>query len=501
VARRRLILRCVLGAALGATPALPAQAATYRLSLAEAVQMALRQSPAARRLQLEDEHDTLLHRGARRALAPDLAFDLVAPDYAQQFEVVPLPSAPGDTVLGPNGEPPRLVYGKSTTTSRNGTGALNLRQLLPWRGVFSASGSVVYRDEETTPAELRAPRRDYTVSTGVGLDVSLIGDDPVRRELRRADIQWQQALERRRADRAEVEFQTVSSYLQLLRARAALEIGRADAEHASQAYEIARRKVAAGLLADVDRLKLEVFGAQRQAHLTQAEAELARASDEFKLYLGMSVQDSLVLAEELVPFELQTPVDAWVTQALDRRAELGLLEGDIALLELDRAARRAWRPDVALAVRYGGAATETALDRALQNITANDLSLRLAVHLPLWDSGRLELADAAERTNVQLRELELETTRARIELEVRDAVRQLEDARRRHEIFAASTLLADDLLRITGERYERGLIDTQTYLGAQADAASAHLENQAALLDLYQARARLRLVALDEESR
>jgi outer membrane protein TolC len=473
------------------------RAAIYELTLDAAVDLALQQSPAAARLRLEEERSSQLYHGVRRGLAPDLSFDLVAPDYSQVFAVVPLPSAPGDTVVLDNGEPPRIVYGKSTTTNRNASGALQFRQLLPWRGAFSANGSVYYRDEKTTPPEIRAPRRDYTVNAGVGIDVPLWGDDPVRRALHRADVEWEQAHTRARADRAQVVFQATSSYLELLRARQSLDIVRAETDQATAAFEVARRKVAAGLLADVDRLKLEVYRAQRQARLTDAETRWARAGDEFKLYLGLAPGDSLVLSEPLAPFTMDVDVDSAVDRALAQRTELGLLQDDLELLEIDRAARRAWRPEVDLAVRYGGSASETALDAALRSLSANDLSLRLAIHVPLWDSGRLQLEDAAEQTNLSLNTLEQKTTRDRIELEVRDAARQLGDARRRYEILAASTSLAGELLRISNERFERGLIDTQTYLGAQTDAAAAHLEATSALLDLYQARARLRFVTLE----
>jgi outer membrane protein TolC len=119
--------------------------------------------------------------------------------------------------------------------------------------------------------------------------------------------------------------------------------------------------------------------------------------------------------------------------------------------------------------------------------------------MPLWDSGRRALDDGADRAAIELRRLDAEDTRARIELEVRDAVRQMQDAARRHAVLDASKRLASELLRINAERFERGLIDAQTSLATQIDAETAYSGAESALLDLYQARARLRFVTLDEE--
>ena len=478
---------------------LPASAsgATYTLTLEEAVQMALAHSPEARRIDLELRRSTLDHRGARRTLWPDLALDLVAPEYSQQFDVAPLPSAPGDSFA--SGEPTRIVYAKTTTTSRNASGALNYRQLLPWRGSFSAGGNVVYHDEETSPEGARASRNDYQVSASIGIDVPLLGDEPDRRALRRADLEWRRASERTRAARADLEFETVSGYLDLLHAELVLDVARQEAVLAVRAQEVARRKLASGLLADVDRMRTDLFHAEREARLAAAEAELARARDAFKVHLGIEVGDSLVLAEPLRPLAPGSPVEIWLQRARDNRSEIGLLEDELEVLDRDRRARRAHRPDIGLTMRYGGGASDAALDEALRALAANDLSLRLGIRVPLWDSGRVALEDESESLGLELQELEIERTRAQIELEVRDAVRQMEEADRRYALLAAANELAAEVLRITSERYERGLVDTETLLDSQNDAATSRLQTTAALLDLYRARARLRLVTLSEE--
>jgi outer membrane protein TolC len=485
--------------AAAALAASEARGATQALTLPEAVRLALAHSPAARRIALEEQQSGFTHAGSQRARWPDLSFDLTAPEWSQQFAVAPLPSAPGDTSSNLVGEPPRLVYGKTTTTSRNAAGGVRYQQLLPWRGTLSADGNVTHHNEETSPTGVQASRTDYQVGASIGVDVPLVGDDPARRQLMRADLEWRQARERARAARAELEFETVTQYVQLRRAELALESAAVEDTAAAQADEMARRKVASGLLAEVDRMRLQVNRAERAAALESARAAVARAADAFKVHLGLDPADSLALVELLQPFEFTDAPECWVERALARRTDIGLLERDIQLLELDRAARRPHLPNVDLAVRYGGGASESQLDTALRALSANDLSLRLAVHVPLWNAGRASLDDAAARTEVALRQLDLETTRSRIELETRDTVRDLQEAVRRQRIHADSELLAQDLLRISTERYERGAIDTQAYLGAQSDAAAARLASTTALLDMYLARARLRFVSLTEE--
>jgi outer membrane protein TolC len=133
----------------------------------------------------------------------------------------------------------------------------------------------------------------------------------------------------------------------------------------------------------------------------------------------------------------------------------------------------------------------------MRDIAANSTSFALRVHLPLWDAGRGALADAEDRTTIALRRLDLEEMRNQIELEVRDAVRRMVDAARRVELFEASNQVAAEQLRINAERYERGLLDTTGFLASQDEAEAARLGRMGALLDLYHARARLRLLTLE----
>ncbi len=455
------------------------------------------QSPAARRIGLQARRDALRYDAARRAVWPNLGLDLAAPDLSREFSVGLQTSTQPDTATG---QPVlQSVYVKTTTTSRNASGSVRARQLLPWHGSVSALGAVVYRDETTTPTGVRAARRDYQVATSIGLDVPLLGDDPERRSLHRAAVEQVRNRSVERTSNAQLEFDAVARYLDLLHARMALEIVQAAATAAAQSYEVTRRKVTAGLLPDVERLKTEVYRAERDARLAEQQSQLARSEDEFKVFLGLPLADSLRLVEILEPFAAPDSAAPWLERARRERDDVGLVEAEVALLERDRLAHRPRVPTVDLALRYGGGANESELDRALDGLSANAMSALVTLHVPLWDGGRASRTDGADATEIALRRLDAADASSRLELEVRDAVRQMQDAARRHAVLAAASRLADELQRIDGERYERGLIDTQRYLAGQVDAATARLGSAEALLDLYRARARLRFVALSEE--
>ncbi|MFQ5599631.1 MAG: TolC family protein [Candidatus Krumholzibacteriia bacterium] len=491
-----------LGALLWSALLETSGAEVFEISLEGAVRMAHEHSPTSRPLQLQARRDDLSWARARRALWPDLRLDLQAPMLSREFNVEPLPGAGVDTVLTGAGDTllvTQQVFGKTTTRRTNAVGDLRYRQLLPWKGALFAGGTVYYRDEDTDPEGVRQARLDYQVNAQVGLDLKLLGDDSERRQLRRARIEHEMSFDREQAARAQLTFEATSRYLSLLRASLSLGIVRSALEQTSRAHDQAERKVQAGLLPEVEFLRMRVFLAERQARLAETETQLARQSDAFKVFLGVSPSDSLLLSERLQPFDLDVSLDEAVVTALERRTEIGLLERELALLEMDRRARRPHAPDVSLSLRYGGVSSETALDRAIESLSANNVSLQLSVQLPLWDSGRDGLDEDLERAGIRLRELDLRDRRLEIELEVRDAVRQLRDAKRRHQLFRASSELAEESLRISAERFERGLIDTGAYLGAQAEVATARLGLTGALLDLYQARARLRLVILSED--
>ncbi len=475
-------------------------AVVHSLTLAEAIERARSHSPAARRLELERQGAMLSSRAAARRGWPDLALDLEAPSLSQEFQVEPLPGSVVDTVLTPEGETVLVtqeVFGKTTTTRRNASGALRYRHLLPWRGALQGDGTVFVRDEETTPFGIRAGRRDTQVQAGIGLELPILGRDEERAALRRAVHEARAAQSRTTQSAAQLDFDCTSRYLTLLRAQFALEVEKSAATSATTALELAEQKVRAGLVPDVDRMRIEVNRAERDARLAEAEAEFGRTADEYKIFLGLPLADSLALTEPLEAFAVEVTAETAVGAALERRAEIGIAAADIELLEADRRARRPYWPEVELSARYGGAASDRAFDAAVRDLTANALSLALRVDVPLWDAGRGALSDAEARTDIALKRLNMEDLRSQIELEVRDAVRRMQDASRRQQLLEASARLAEEQLRINAERYERGLLDTTGYLASQSEAETARIGRMSALLDLYQARARLRLLTLE----
>jgi outer membrane protein TolC len=476
-----------------------AGAGIVAIDLEEAVRRAQERSPTARKLTLQEQRAHLSYSAVRRTQHPQLTLDMRAPMVSQQFAVEAIPG-PTDTVQTEDGPVtfPRQVFGKTTTTRTNAATELRLRQLLPWRGTLHASSSIFYRDEETDP-EFRDPRNDYTVNAEVGIDVTLVGDDSDRRELERSLVEHEMALEREGIARAQLTFEATSRYLSLLRASLSLGIVRSAVEQTARAHDQAERKVAQGLLPEVEFLRMQVILSERRARLAETETQLARISDAFKVFLGVALSDSLLLSEELEPFELDVAVEDAVRFALLRRAEIGLGERELALLEMDRHARRPWIPQVALSILYGGAAAESSLDRAIRELSANNLSFQVSLQFPIWDGGRATLEEEMERAAIRLHQLELEDQTRNIELEVRDAVRQLQDAQRRRRLFESSAALAEESLRISTERFERGLLDTDGFLSAQTEVASVRLGLTGALLDLYQARARLRLVTMSPD--
>src|SRR5262249_47978181 len=154
-----------------------------------------------------------------------------------------------------------------------------------------------HRDQTTSPSGVQEPRKDYEIAAAIGLDVTLWGDDPERRTLRHAGLDYAQARSRDRSTRAQLEFDAASRYLTALPAHSPLEITRAEAAQGAQAAEIAERNVKAGLLPEVELLRARVARAERDARLAESESQLERSEDDLKAFLGVALADSLRLVE------------------------------------------------------------------------------------------------------------------------------------------------------------------------------------------------------------
>lgn len=288
-----------------------------------------------------------------------------------------------------------------------------------------------------------------------------------------------------RATVNEVISNTVNRYLQVLRAQELSGVAGQTVELADEQVRIATVSFEAGAVARVNVLRAEAAQQNALQALLQAEngIELAKAS------LNQAMGRSQLLPLEVAPLPRQladTPdlVDS-LQLAVAQRPELRAIQKSIDInKEAVRAARAGYYPTIALngtleRMEGGGA-------------FSNDNNWRLVGILQwnLWDWGQTRGEVRSASADVRAERYRLQQAVQNIELQVRAAILNATEARRRVEVAQAEVDAAGQALEIEQLRYTSGdgiyleLLDARRALSeAQANLVTAYYDNALAEAD------------------
>ncbi|MFC6591544.1 TolC family protein [Deinococcus lacus] len=395
------------------------------------------------------------------------------------------------------------------------------------------SADLQYRSAELNLAAARA-RAGLNVNLGGDVNAAWIESDfkltgEVTAEAAVSVLPWSPALEavrsaeralnvaraEKRAAQADLTLRLTRSYTQARAAAQNLALAQQQADLSSELLRIGREQSAQGLLAPADLLDRQASAEQADLSLQSARARLALSGQSLGQLLGQPVtlpSDPAAYADlprlDAVPGALDTLLArAWAgrPEALRAVAAVADAEGRLRAADLDRL------PDLTASVRAGqlaGTTNPASTGAAL----SGSLGLKSGVaavqaRLPLGDgeylsgvaanlSGKVYLlgggrseAQAQAQAALQLAQLNVETVRQSLALELRQALNDL-DLRRAALPAARSTLeAARTALSRAEARQQAGLETALTVAQArlrvvQAQQALSQAETDAALAAL-----------------
>jgi len=269
----------------------------------------------------------------------------------------------------------------------------------------------------------------------------------------------------------EVVYGAVRAYLEVLKAQALRAVAAEAVNLAQEQLRLATVNFEAGTVAKFDVFSARTALANAQQGLLRAEnaVELARAG--FNLALGRRPTEPV----ELAPLEREEAEIPGLEESLQlayaQRPELQILQYNLAMarqsVQLVAAGRR---PTIALNANY----TRQTATAFAESYSYN---ASLVVSFPLFDGGQVRASLREARANLaRVEDLRRQTEQA-IELEVKQALLNLEEARQRILTAQEEVTQAEEGLRVANLRYEAGV--------------SPIIEVQNARLALTQARANL----------
>ena len=455
---------------------------TLQLTLDDCLRLALERSPASKLATL----DSLAAAGdwlsVRSARYPRLRLSGDVPTLSESVDY----SIAYDPLTG------REEFRRISSGDRRWRGGLEIRQELPWGAALSMSTGLyrsVWRNDRIGSGE---DTTEYSLWRRVSLVQPILAGNPVGREREFGRIAYQRNRNDYRLQIRRIRYNATRLFFGLVSASGALDIAEQDLEQGRSAEELARRKLQAGLIPEVELLQIQVDLARREGNYRQAEGQLQAAADELKTRLGLPLDE--VVKVNWSPGEV-LPQRSVGIDSTGERLELAQERLALQRIELEnRAAMRSERIQAALQLFYDLETRNSDLDM-LDKPVDRDFGLTLHFELPLFGfgltRGRIEKlrADAARaRINYNLKKAELTA-------ELKEALRAVRRAADRIDIAEVALDLSRRSYSITGERFESGLVDSRDLLDAQLDLTRSQTALLNARIDYEIALANLERIA------
>ncbi len=482
------------GVVLPAARPQPSSRPTRRLSVDEAVTMALEQNLDLQVERLNPRIEDMSVAQAQSVYTPVLSSTFIGNNR----------NSPSNGFLS------GAADNTDKVTDRVLRDSVDVAQEVPWAGgryAASWDGS-----HQTTSSIFTS--FDPVLTSNLSLNYT----QPLLRNLTIDTPRWQLAIARANREISDIQLRTTvvstqrnvrNAYWVLVFTRSFLAVQRQSLDLAQESLRNNRTRVEVGTMAPIDIVEAQSEVARNEEAVIVAEASVDRAEDLLRTLIFdpdspdfWSIQIEPSDAPILAPRQID--VDAAVRNALDNRTDLDALDRNIETSNTDiRYFRNQQMPDVNLQVDYratgiGGTFLErdgflgeiigrqqTSFGSVLGNIFTSDFptwTVGVTVSYPLGTSSadaNLERARLRRgQEDVRRRGLEM-----RIATEVRDAARNVRTNLQRVEATRVARELGERRLAAEQRRFEVGLSSTFFVFQAQRDLAQARNREESAILE------------------
>ncbi len=414
--------------AMAASAAAASESSPLRLTLHEAVNIALRQSP-----EVQLANITVAESGQDRSISRSFLLPQVQSDVAEGLRKENLA-----TILGRK-PPASIALNRGFQVVEGGaTASVPIFDLTLWRR-FRASGYA-----QLSAGEQRTGVREQTVLL------------------------------------------VVSQYLSCMRATARVRAAQSRVDLAKALYKLASDRQASGAGTKLDALRANVELKNENQALIIAQTLLETSLYGLSKLLHLDPAQSIAITDQMKYFDTSvSPLQAEVGQAYQDRPEMkSLIAQKQELRQEEKAASATRLPAITLSGSWAYAGLRPGNSSPVYEYAAT-------VSVPLFTGGRIKAEIAKSDLALQKLEQERQGLRDRIALEVKTANAQLQAARDEVEVANSGIQLAHEEVGQARDRFQAGVANNIEVITAQDELSRASDNQIDALYRFNQSRADL----------
>jgi outer membrane protein len=447
---------------------LHAQEQIYQLDLQGSIDIALNQSYTIKMIKAELEEAGYNLKSATSRLRTHLDLALIAPDYTETI-------SQWEDSTGIHYFPVKKL---------NYSSNLRLWQPLPTDGrIYIASG--LYNTDDYNKDE-----KLFMLNTRIGFEQpirALFSYNEIKSAFKRAKLSyelWNKELKRTELN---LVYDISEGFYSLAAAKERINISYQSLSRQEEVYEIAKNKLLAGLIPEVEALQIEVDLGEAMNDYDLAIVNYLSRSNDFKQRLGISLHDSVVvisdLSYEIVLIDIREAVAMGLQNRLEiREREIQLELQGLNLKELRseglvRGGISAYYDFIGVDKRKLPMTFYSAFDNSWENLKQRpgNRGVRVSVTIPIWDWGENKARVNAQKTRLDKARYSLDEAKVAIEKEVINTVNRINSALRRLQLLEKNVEVAEKSFAISNARFVNGDIDNESLALERVRLNTAHI--------------------------
>jgi outer membrane protein TolC len=287
--------------------------------------------------------------------------------------------------------------------------------------------------------------------------------------------------------RQEVVDQVRRAYYSVVETQSVLDSLQASLPYYEESHRLASANRGKETILESDLLNAGAQLLKTQNAIIDATDRVASVSEKLNDLMGRDIHTQFrVVAIDNADADLATP-EAMEARALQDRPDVKKAKLQVQQADYDARAKKAeYIPELSLAFSYYTTAN-------FENVLPSNIgTVGLSLKWEPWDWGRKRQEYAEKRVKEEQAKVGVSATERSVQLEVRNACRQLENTRRQLVLSDATERVARQKLKEVQEQVKRQAVLSRVLFETQSDLASADSQQQQALAAFWKARADLR---------
>ncbi len=334
-------------------------------------------------------------------------------------------------------------------------------------GLFTISQPVVFTDARISLVNrfgYRDSYSEYTNSTTKGFsnDLSLMIDQPLftynRTKLQLKELEL--ALENSKISYAiqllSLERNVAQAFYYVYQQQQSLEFSSQAYQNMQKSYEVIRNKVDAGISARDEMFQAELNLATTRSDFENKQVSLENAKDEFKLLIGMSLYDDIIVLPNITVDTVKIDIGFAIDQGLANRMEIRQRAIQVENSQFDLIQTKAlneFKGSLGLAVGLFG--DNEKFGNVYSSPTDNE-EVSLSLTIPLWDWGERKSRIKASQASIESANVSLEDEKNNIVIGIRKVYRNLLNLENQIGIARQNVTNAQLTYDLNLEKYKNG---------------------------------------------